>query len=99
MLVSFNKSVLDNIERVVGMTNDSERQGIGSSVIAMEQSLERIAVAASRGFHKVPIIHRLVAISMDGRDVSVLIHAHLGRSYTTVWQHDGGERPLAVHCP
>lgn len=47
--MSFDESVLDDVERVIGVADDTESQRIGPAVIPLEQRPERASIAlASR---------------------------------------------------
>lgn len=78
--MSFNESVLNDVEGVFLIPHDANSQGIGTAVVAFEQGAERLAIAALRGEYQVPIVD---SFTSSGRGLSSLIHAHLTRSYIT----------------
>ena len=72
MLVSLDESVLHDIERVILMAQHAERERVGPTVIALEQRLERVAIAALGPLDQVGIIDWLTSYR---RALALLIHA------------------------
>jgi hypothetical protein len=66
--VSLDESVLDDIERVVLVAQHAERQCVGPPVVALEQRLERVAIAALRGGDQLAVIDRIASMRRDGRN-------------------------------
>src|SRR5882672_6010984 len=61
------------------MTDHAKRQRVGPAVIALEQRLERVAIAALRCGDQLAVIDRVTSMRRDGRSLTRLIHA--GTSY------------------
>ena len=73
--MSLDESVLDDIERVVGVAQHAKRERIGAPVIALEQRLERVAVSPLRGEDQLAVVDRITSMRRDGRLLAGLIHA------------------------
>lgn len=54
--MSLDESVLDDIERVIGVANDAESQRIGTAMIPLEQRAERISIALASREDQVVVI-------------------------------------------
>ena len=79
--MSFNESVLDDIERVVLMAEHTKCQRVGATVVPVEQRPEGIAVAFACGFNQLAVIDW---VTSGGRSLALLIHA---ASVISPWRH------------
>src|SRR5215468_9857874 len=61
------------------MADDAERERVGAPVIALEQRLECVAIAALCGGDQLAVIDRVTSMRRDGRSLTGFIHA--GPSY------------------
>ena len=54
--MSLDESVLDHVEGVVGVSNNTEGERVRAAVIALEQGSERIALTRPCGNHKLAVV-------------------------------------------
>lgn len=70
--MSLDKSVLDYIQGVVLVTQDTEGQCVGAPVVPLEQRAKCIAVAFTCGFNQLAVVDW---VTSGGRSLALLIHA------------------------
>jgi hypothetical protein len=89
--VSLDESVLNDVECVILVPDDAERQGISAPVVPLEERPESVAVAFACGFNQLAVIDW---VTSGGRSLALLIHA--GQGYITATARVLDERSQGV---
>ena len=88
--MGFDEGVLDHVEGVILVSQDTERESVRTPMVPLEQRSKRVAISATGGIDQVVVV-QVIGMRPGGRALTGVIHlGHRASGYSScTWRRVG----------